>query len=139
MWERRGESHKMIKQIVFVYNADAGVLAAVWDSAKKLTSSPNACALCVITHGVFSEKDDWRVIEANLGFPTAYFYRNEIPQALQDFLGEKGLSLPLVLLEMEDASYAVAVAGEGLKNCAGDPNCLKEKLAAALNNFIESG
>lgn len=125
----------MIRQIIFVYNADAGLLAAAWDSAKKLTASADACALCSITHSPFGEKGAWRTIDANLGLPTAYYHRDEIPSAVQDFLRAKELSLPLVIFEKDKGNYEVAVTAEMLAQCAGDPTCLKNNLETALKRF----
>jgi len=124
----------MIKRIIFVYNADSGVLAAVWDSVKKVVASKNACALCSITHSVFGERGEWSEIDRSLGVPTVYYHRDDVHGEVRDFIHQRSLALPLVVLEREGVDYDVAVTAETLKNCAGDPRCLKDKLDAALKN-----
>ncbi|MGH9805592.1 MAG: hypothetical protein ACRD4D_10520 [Candidatus Acidiferrales bacterium] len=89
----------MIKRIVFIYNADAGVLAAALDSARKLAAPETACALCTITHGLLKEKTEWREIECGLGAPTVYYHRDEVPADTARFLTEKRVELPAVLFE----------------------------------------
>lgn len=60
----------MITRVIFIYDADSGVLAAIWDSAKKMVDPENACALCSITHGIFAEKAEWSEIDRSLSTPT---------------------------------------------------------------------
>ncbi|MFQ5804395.1 MAG: hypothetical protein ACE5JQ_16010 [Candidatus Methylomirabilales bacterium] len=124
----------MIKRVIFVYDADSGALAAMWDSAKKVVGSENACALCSITHGAFAEKAEWSEIARSLGAPTVYYHRDDVPAELRDFIDQKSLVLPLVVFEREAGGYDVAVKAEMLKNCAGDPRRLKDKLEAVLKN-----
>ncbi len=48
-----------IRRLILIYNADAGKLSALVDSARKVLKL-NGCALCSITHGLAGEKDEWR-------------------------------------------------------------------------------
>ncbi len=128
----------MIKRVIFIYGADSGALAAMWDSAKKVVGSENACALCSITHGVFAEKAEWSEIARSLGPPTVYYHRGDVPAELRDFIDQKSLVLPLVVFEREGGDYEAAVKAEVLKNYAGDPRPLKDKIEAALKDRIES-
>ena len=122
----------MIRKAIFIYNAGSGALAAMLDSAKKLARSSSACSLCAITHGVFSEKAEWRDLECRLGFSTAYYHRDQIPPPVRGFIQQRSLSLPLVLFELESGGYELALSSWGLGKCAGDPNCLKARLEASL-------
>ncbi|MFB3141032.1 MAG: hypothetical protein ACE1Z1_07550 [Candidatus Acidiferrales bacterium] len=123
----------MIRKAIFIYNAVSGALAAMLDSAKKLArSSSSACSLCAITHGVFSEKAEWRDLECRLGFPTSYYHRDQIPPPVRGFIQQRNLALPLVLFELEGGGYELALSSWGLGQCVGDPNCLKERLEASL-------
>ncbi|MFQ5657826.1 MAG: hypothetical protein ACE5G5_09820 [Candidatus Methylomirabilales bacterium] len=126
----------MIKRVIFIYNADSGALAAMWDSAKKVVGLENACALCSITHGVFAEKAEWNEIARSLGAPTVYYHRGDVPAELRDFIDQKSLVLPLVVFEREAGGYDVAVKAETLKSSAGDPRRLKDKLEATRKDRI---
>ncbi len=122
----------MVRKAIFIYNAGSGALAAMLDSAKKLVRSSSTCSLCAITHGVFSEKAEWRDLECRLGFPTSYYHRDQIPPPVRGFIQQRSLSLPLVLFELEGGDYELALSSWGLGKCAGDPRCLKERLEASL-------
>lgn len=122
------------KRVIFVYNADSGALAAMWDSAKKVVGSEKACTLCSITHGVFAEKAEWGEIDRSLGAPTVYYHRGDVPAEVRDFIDQKSLALPLVVFEWEGGDYDVAITAETVKNCVGDPRRLKDELKAALKN-----
>ena len=122
----------MIAKIIFVYNADSGRLAAMLDSVKKAAGSAQACSLCTITHGLISKKVEWEDIEDQLGFPTEYFHRDNMPPGVQQHVQQSNESLPLVLFELEDGGYRTGVDAPTLKNCSGDPLCLQATLAAAL-------
>ncbi len=122
----------MIRKAIFIYNAGSGALAAMLDSAKKLARPSSACSLCAITHGVFSEKAEWRDLECRLGLPTSYYHRDQIPPPVQGFIQQRSLALPLVLFELEGGGYELALSSCGLGKCSGDPRCLKERLEASL-------
>jgi hypothetical protein len=122
----------MVRRIIFIYNADSGLLSALWDSARKAVDSPEACDLCTITHGLLAERGDWKRIDQELGLPTHYYHRDEIPPAIQGFLDGSGVALPAVLLEGADGSYELVASAEALRECRGDPNCLQEKLERVL-------
>lgn len=50
----------MITKLIFVYNANAGKINSLLDSAHKLISPGTYdCKLCELTHGVFKEDVDW--------------------------------------------------------------------------------
>ena len=124
----------MMQKVIFIYNADAGRLAAMLDSVKKAAGSEQACSLCSITHGLFAEKENWATIDRSLGIPTSYFHRDDMPEPVSNFVRDQGLRLPVVLLESREGDYSVAVKPNELKACKGDPACLQTLLQAALNS-----
>jgi hypothetical protein len=115
----------------FLYNADAGALAAMLDSARKLARSRNACALCAVTHGMAGKRKAWSEMECALGFPSVYYHRNEIPEEIGKFLRANGLRLPAVLFEMDGGGYETAVTAEQIGECRGDPRRLGARIEAA--------
>ncbi|HVS32319.1 MAG TPA: hypothetical protein VMS98_12815 [Thermoanaerobaculia bacterium] len=51
---------KLVDRLMFVYNADSGLLATISDSARKLLSI-NGCVLCSLTHSTMGEKSETRM------------------------------------------------------------------------------
>ena len=48
-------------ELLFVYNADSGILNLLKDAAHKLLKpSTYPCSLCALTYGAVSEKSAWR-------------------------------------------------------------------------------
>lgn len=65
-------------QILFVYNADSGRVNAWMDIGHKLISPQTySCNLCSITHGVFSERGEWKKYRENSAIELAFLHRDE--------------------------------------------------------------
>lgn len=122
----------MLQRVIFIYNADAGRLAAMLDSVKKAAGSEQACSLCSITHGLFAEKENWATIDRSLGVSTEYFHRDDMPEPVRNFMNETGSGLPVVLLENNDGDFSVAVKPDELKACGGETDCLRQLLEKSL-------
>jgi len=66
------------KKLVFVYNANSGVISLVKDFWKKiLKPSSYECNLCFQTFGAFTIKRDWKKFINNLNIDTEFLHRNE--------------------------------------------------------------
>jgi len=66
------------KKLVFVYNANSGVISLVKDFWKKiLNPSSYECNLCFQTFGAFTMKRDWKKFINNLNIDTEFLHRNE--------------------------------------------------------------
>jgi hypothetical protein len=66
------------KKIIFVYNADGGMINTIKDFWKKILS-PSAydCQLCMVSWGNFSMKKDWKEYVENLKYPVEFLHRDE--------------------------------------------------------------
>lgn len=74
----------MIKQLVFVYNADSGMFNTLTDIAHKVFSPQTyECNLCAISHSYFSERDEWKEFIANLGAECEFLHRDEFEKKYQ--------------------------------------------------------
>ncbi|MGD2116357.1 MAG: hypothetical protein PVG07_14980, partial [Acidobacteriota bacterium] len=73
---------RTIERLIFVFDADSGVLNAFFDSAKK-TLNLGGCALCSITHGLAGERSEWRDCREELGVPVEYVHRDEVGEELR--------------------------------------------------------
>ena len=66
------------KKLLFVYNADSGVINLVKDFWKKLLRpSSYECNLCMQTFGAFTMKKDWKSFIKNLNIDTDFLHRDE--------------------------------------------------------------
>jgi hypothetical protein len=63
-------------ELVFVYNANAGLVAGMMDSVHKLVSPATySCDLCAITYGLTSMDKTWRIWLRALTLPTRFYHR----------------------------------------------------------------
>ena len=105
-------------RLIGVYDADGTFRGeiAYWIGARL---GRRHCALCDITHGVFSERADWQACRAELPVPFDTYHRNDMPEAVRQL----GAALPAVFVET-DAGIEVLLDPEALATCAADPEAL---------------
>jgi hypothetical protein len=114
-------------KIVFVYNAEAGLLNGMMDSLHK-TVSPETyeCALCSITHGMFSMDKTWRAYLKSLPFESVFYHRKDFGEAFPTVSFE----LPVILLQRGE-KLTELVSAKHMKKAA-DVNALSKELDLAL-------
>lgn len=122
-----------VKKLVFVYNANSGVLDAMIDSARKVLRI-NGCALCEVTHGLVGEKSEWRSCERALGVEIDYLHKDEIPGDLAGAIGE---TLPVVVAVPETGEPVRLLEASTIERCRGSVQDLRGKLLfwAARNDL----
>ena len=104
--------------LVFVYNADSGLFNTMTDIAHKMLSpSTYSCNLCAITHGLLSEKKEWRAFIEQLGVPVEFLHRDEFEQQY----GSDKTRYPAVLTRDGD-SLEVLLTPEQIKRCTDIPS-----------------
>lgn len=103
-----------IDRLIFVYNADSGLLAAIADSAKKLLRI-NGCTLCSLTHSTSGEKGEWTSCKETLGVPVEYLHRDELDARVKDVVQQE---LPCVLAETGGA-LVMLLRPDVIKRCNG--------------------
>ena len=65
-------------KIIFVYNADSGVINAIKDYFHKIISpSTYECNLCGISFGLGGMKREWKEYIKELSIPVEFLHRNE--------------------------------------------------------------
>lgn len=84
---------RRLEELVLVYAADRGVQSGLLDSAKKFLHL-KGCSLCILTHGVVGEKQEWRSCCAELGVPVTPYHRNDMPH---DVASTAAGRLPIIL------------------------------------------
>ena len=83
-------------KIVFVYNADSGLLNALKDSAEKLVSPEKyGCNLCSLTYGVIGVKQEWMNFITQLELPIEFLHKDEFT----DRYGSRDAAFPSAFTE----------------------------------------
>ncbi|GMQ82002.1 MAG: hypothetical protein BMS9Abin05_1440 [Rhodothermia bacterium] len=99
--------------IIFVYNADSGIVNVSMDVAHKLLSpSTYSCRLCQMTYGVLAERRVWKHFRQSTGEDFLFLHRDEFEARFVNrfeypvILKKSGDKLSVVIsqLEMEKMS-----------------------------------
>ncbi len=95
--------------ILFVYNADAGVFNAISDSIHKVMSPDTyECQLCKITYGMTSMQKEWRQFLDGLVAKKTFLHRNEFQKQYPDIPS----NLPAIFTEEAGQLYPFLNADE---------------------------
>ncbi|MFW5703057.1 MAG: hypothetical protein ACOCXP_03790 [Candidatus Dojkabacteria bacterium] len=87
------------KQLVFVYNADSGIVNGLFDWTHKILSPQTyQCQLCSLTTGTFGEKSDWKQFIENLPLKVEFLHKDQFAREITSleidfpviFMREKG-------------------------------------------------
>ena len=66
-------------RLLFVYNADGGILNALKDALHKAVKPESyPCSLCATTYGAVSMRPEWRDYVAKLPYPAVFLHRDEL-------------------------------------------------------------
>lgn len=84
----------MSARLVLVYNAEAGIVAAMMDSIHKLVSPATyPCSLCAVTYGPLAMHRRWRDFLRMLPLPAEFYHRPDFRAA---FPAAADTPLPLI-------------------------------------------
>lgn len=85
--------NQTVSEFIGVYDADSTLVGEVsyWIGARL---GRTHCSLCDLTHGMFTQKNEWKTCSRNLSVPFRTFHRNDAPE---DVLTVAKDSFPLVL------------------------------------------
>lgn len=97
--------------LIFVYNANGGLLSALGDAVHKLASPATyPCSLCALTYGAVSKRPAWRAFLARVGLSALFLYRDEFRADLDT----RDLPLPAILLGDDGPAPEVLVSAAEL-------------------------
>ncbi|WP_375403957.1 hypothetical protein [uncultured Sphingomonas sp.] len=114
--------------LLFVYNADDGVFAAIGDAVHKVISPDTyPCSLCAITYGALRMRPGWKAYLRSLPYEIGFFHRPDFKRAYPNFAD---LSLPAILVDKGAGPYPL-IDSETLDNI-GNLEELITALDAAL-------
>jgi len=114
---------RAIDRLIFIFDANSGAWDAFVDSAKKVLRI-NGCALCQVTHGLVTEKSEWRACQSELGAPVEYLHRDEIPPEMKELVEGQ---LPCIVAEANGETM-ILIDRETIGRCRGNVDDLKGKL-----------
>jgi len=104
-----------MKQLIFVYNADAGLFSQVTDFAHKVISPETyECNLCKLTYGNVTMKQDWKKFLDALPAEKVFLHRNEFAARYPNLADT---ALPAI--------FAVSDENPSLLISAGEINAMK--------------
>ena len=65
-------------KLIFVYNADSGMMSTIRDIGHKLMSPQTYdCFLCSLTHGTFREDQNWKSFRQSSSIDMEFLHRDE--------------------------------------------------------------
>ena len=97
--------------LLFVYNADEGLAAALFDAGHKMLSPATyQCSLCAITYGAVAMKRAWRDWLKAQPFEARFHHRQDFARAWPAW---RDLALPAVLAE-RDGQLSLLLSAEAL-------------------------
>lgn len=119
--------------ILFTYNAKSGLGNALLDYGKKqIAPSSYDCQLCLLSHGAFGMKREWKNFVDTLPHPVVFLHKDEVPTKYPMIATD----YPSMVLIQED-DYRVLMSSQDIN----DVTSLKELQSAvidALKNDKES-
>lgn len=98
-------------KLIFVYNANSGIVNTLLDSAHKIVSPATYnCNLCAITFGVFSENTEWKNFKESSDLEMVFLHKDEfLKQYKSKWL--PAYNFPIILVE-GDKGLEVFISNE---------------------------
>src|SRR3989338_3721439 len=88
----------MENELIFVYNADSGMINAIKDYFHKVISPKTyECSLCTLTYDMLSMKSEWKKAIEKTGIKTTFLHKDELAERYS-----LSFELPVVLLKKGD-------------------------------------
>ena len=92
----------MSQKLIFIYNADSGLVNSLLDGTHKILSPATyECSLCKLTHGALSEKKSWTKFTEQLkaeGKSLQFLHKDEFRKVYRSKFGHK-FTFPILLVE----------------------------------------
>jgi hypothetical protein len=103
-----------VTEFIGVYDADSTLIGELsyWIGARL---GRTHCSLCELTHGLFTQKSEWKECAASLAVPFLTFHRNDAPS---DVLAAINGSFPAVLVRTDNA-LSIALTKSDLEKFDG--------------------
>jgi hypothetical protein len=114
-------------EVVGVYNADSTFVGEVsyWVGARFGVAH---CSLCDVTHGLFTERADWKSCRDRSPFSISMFHRNDQPEAVRTAAND----VTPVVVAFVNNEYQVLLDPQQIDACDGSPERLVDAITKAL-------
>lgn len=100
-------------KLIFVYNAESGILNAMKDWAHKIVSPETyGCSLCALTYDNLGMLRPWREFVKELGYEVEFLHRDE----LEEQYGVKDVILPAAFIR-RDGKLDLWLTSETMDAC----------------------
>ena len=88
-------------KLIFVYNANSGIVNTYLDIAHKILSpSTYQCNLCDLTHGVFKERSTWKIFRENFHLPMEFLHIDEFKNKYNSLVNQN-ITYPIVFIHQQ--------------------------------------
>ena len=115
--------------IIFVYNADSGILNGIKDVFhKNFAPQTYQCRLCAITYNNLGMFPEWKKFVHSLGMPVEFLHRDEMERAY----GLKNVLLPAAFILQKDMQPRLWITAGEMNECRTLPDLkqlIQKKLA----------
>lgn len=117
-----------IVRLIGVYDAQGTLRGEVayWIGARL---GRRHCSLCEVTHGLFTEKNEWRSCRDGLPVPFDTYHRDDQPPQIRVISENRA---PVVVAETT-TGHVVLLDGQRIEEADGDPHQLVELIERAVN------
>lgn len=118
-----------MEKIVFVYNADSGILNGIKDLIhKNLSPKTYECRLCAVTYDNFGMIREWKDFIQTLNISAEFLHRDELKQQY----GVENIPLPVALIKTKNNDLQVWISADEMNQCQS-LNDLKALVLEKLN------
>jgi hypothetical protein len=125
------------KRLVFVYNADSGLLNTLRDIWVRVARPADYdCSLCLLTYGARGMDQRWRRFTRSLGLPVTFLHRDEFREQFATS-PLRDVELPAAVLEDRGALVQVVPAGQ--VRAAADLDRLMDAVTEGLSRADKLG
>ena len=101
------------KSLIFVYNADSGLLNTLKDITHKILSPDTySCQLCNLTHSAFGMRRNWQEFLDGLDMSLAFLHKNEFKEKYPETTDK----LPAIF-EKNEKGIALWLSADEINQC----------------------
>lgn len=103
-----------MENIIFVYNADSGLINGMKDLIhKNFSAATYPCSLCAVTYNNLGMRREWRQFIQSLGREVEFLHRDE----LADRYGILNIPLPAAFTKGADKGPELWLSAEQMNSC----------------------
>jgi hypothetical protein len=134
-----GSEDRVDLRIIFVYNADGDLGSRVEGLAKKVFAPDRyECRLCVLTHDLTGERDEWAEFLESLPYPKEFLHRDEWRRQHPS----RSEPLPAIFLDDGDGSVRALITSmdfDGLEDLSALQGLLLRRLGPEMETSGHAG